>query len=327
VRWFVRVVAALVAGPLGACGRIDFRDVAVDAAPDDVLVDAAPDGGGTNDCLAHWIDGSVSFSHLEEIMGLATASDDRDPQISTDGLRLYFDRDPGPHGGSDLFLATRASLAVDFTTASAIDNLDTSSDEVRAALNGNETLLVLSRNTVPNFQLVVSTRSDAAAPFPTPGAADQQLVVNVNTMPTADYSDPFLSADGLRLYVSAKVSGAAQGIRLATRAAGGNFEPAAVIPMINSVNGDADPALSLDERILVFSSQRPAGPGAGGSNLWYATRRNATDSFTTPRPIPDLNGDAEDSDPVLSGDSCTLYFTSTRDVDGKYHLFRAQVTR
>lgn len=320
--WFVCVVATLVAGLLGACGRIDFNDVPAGAS-----TDAAGDGTSPPpDCLAQWIDGSVRFSDPRELTALAGASDDRGPQISTDGLRLYFDRNPGPHGGSDLFLATRTSLAVDFTMASPLDNLDTSSDETGAALNGDETLLVFSRGPIPHFQLVVSTRSDVTAPFPTPSDADQALVATVNTSPVADYTDPFLSADGFQLYAAVMVPGAAQEIRMAARPSGASFGTVAEVPMIASVNGDAGPALSLDQRILVFGSERPAPAGLGGANLWYATRQNATDSFTTPVPIPGVNGDAEDRDPMLSGDSCTLYFASTRD-GGKYHLFRAQVSR
>jgi hypothetical protein len=318
---------ALVAGLLGGCGRIDFDEVPVDAAAD---TPGAGDGSSaTAGCLAHWMDGSVSFSAPQELTALVTTADDRDPWISTDGLRLYFDRDPGPHGGSDIFLATRASLAVDFTTASALDNLDTSSDEAHAALSRDETLLVFSRdnNMVAKFQIFVSTRGDVAAPFPAPGAADQAQVATVNTAPAADYFDPFLSADSLRLYVAPRVTGAAQEIRLATRvAAGRDFGPAAVVPMINSGSGDAKPALSLDERIIVLSSQRPAGAGLGGANLWYATRQDATDSFSTPKLVPGLNNDAQDADPMLSGDGCTLYFASTRN-GGTYHLFRAQIIR
>jgi hypothetical protein len=315
-----------VAGFLGGCGRIGFDEVPADAAAD--TAGAGDGSSATTVCLAHWMDGSVSFSAPQELTALAGTADDRDPWISTDGLRLYFDRNPGPHGGSDIFLANRASLAVDFTTAIALDNLDTSSDEAHAALNGDETLLVFSRdnNMVAKFQIFVSTRSDVAVPFPAPGTADQALVATVNTAPAADYFDPFLSADGFRLYLAPMVTGSAQEIRLATRTAGQDFGAAAVIPMINSGSGDAKPALSLDERIIVFSSQRPAASGLGGANLWYATRQNATDSFSTPKLIPGLNTDAEDGDPMLSSDGCTLYFASTRN-GGTYRLFRAQITR
>jgi len=320
------VRVALVAGLLGACGRIGFDEVPVDAASD--TAGAGDGSSATTACLAQWMDGSVSFSEPQELMALASTGDDRDPWISSDGLRLYFDRNPGPHGGSDLFLATRTSLAVDFTTASALDNLDTGADEAHAALNGDETLLVLSRDntSVAKFQIFVSTRSDVTTPFPAPGPADQALVATVNATPPADYFDPFLSADGFRLYLAPMVTGAAQEIRMATRAAGQDFGAAAVVPMINSGSGDAAPALSLDERIIVFSSQRPAGSGLGRTNLWYATRQNATDSFSMPTLIPGVNNDADDGDPMLSGDGCTLYLASTRD-GGNHHLFRAQVTR
>jgi Tol biopolymer transport system component len=95
--------------------------------------------------------------------------------------------------------------------------------------------------------------------------------------------------------------------------------------MINSGNTDADPALSPHERIIVFTSKRPAGTGLGATNLWYSTRPSATADFAPPKLIPSVNSDQEDGDPVLSADGCELYFASTR-VGGKHHLFRAQVT-
>src|SRR5262249_29906319 len=153
----------------------------------------------------------------------------------------------------------RASTAMDFTTASAVVNLDTPDDESRAALSGDEKLLVFSGNhgTKSNkFQLFVSRRGDPTMSFGSPSDPDQALVANVNTA-SDDYYDPFLSRDGLRLYLAPNLTGSGQQIRLATRTAlDTNFGPAAPLAGINSGNTDADPALSLDERVLVFSSLR-----------------------------------------------------------------------
>ena len=205
--------------------------------------------------MQRWFDGapSLALSQLKQLTALTSAGDDRDPWISADGLRLYFGRNPGPHMGSDILLATRGSTAVEFSTASAVDNLDTMNDESRAALSGDEKLLVFSGNNTSNsrFQLFVSTRGDVAQPFPSPSSPDQALVASVNTT-NDNYFDPFLSRDGLRLYLAPILSGSSQQIRMASRmAADQNFGPSAPLAMINSGNTDADPALSLDERIIV----------------------------------------------------------------------------
>jgi Tol biopolymer transport system component len=294
-------------------------------------LDAGPDSGssGTASCLQRWLDGGpgLALSQPQELAITSPQSEDRDPWLSTDGLRLYLDRKPGSKGGSDIYFATRTSTAVDFTTADAVINLDTVDDELHAALSGDEKLVVFSGNHATpggNYQIFVAKRNTATDPFGSPAAVDQALVASVNTA-NDDYYDPFLSQDGLRLHVAPILSGKPQQIMRATRAAGGNFGPAVPVPVINSTSGDADPALSLDERIIVFSSLRPAGTGFARTNLWYATRSSATADFGPPQLIPMVNSDVDDGDPILSTDGCELYFASTRAADGKYHLLHARV--
>jgi Tol biopolymer transport system component len=282
--------------------------------------------GGTASCLQRWITGGPGLVLAQpQPLALTTTTDDRDPWISADGFRLYFVRTPGTHMNSnDIYLATRTSLTQDFGNAGPVDNLDTNGDESRAALNGDETLVVYAGNNATvggNFQIFASTRNDRTKPFPSPSATDRALVAAVNTV--NNYFDPFLTTDGLRLYVAPVLTGQQQ-IMLATRVAGQNFGPAAVLPVVNSSTsgGDADPALSLDERIVVFTSLRTAS-GLGGTNLWYATRPSATGDFSPPQLIPGVNSSVQDGDPMLSADGCELYFASNRAGDGKNHLFRA----
>ena len=285
---------------------------------------AAGDGGAAGaNCFARWLDGSVALAPPQPLTALTSAGDERDPWISADGLALYFDRDPGVHMNNDIYVATRTSRADEFANPAAVDNLDTASDEARATLDGDGTLLALSSNrTVGRFQIFVSSRGSTTEMFPSPSQPDQAMVASVNLGADNVY-DPFLSQDGLRLYLAPVVAGAAQQVAMSTRAPGGRFDGWAPLAGINSGAGDADPALSLDERVIVFTSSR-ALPGSGASNLWYATRQRASDDFTAPQPIPTVNGDTDDGDPMLSADGCELYFASTR-TGGKYHLFRAQV--
>jgi WD40 repeat protein len=329
---------------LGGCGFHSSAGLANDLPPDgdapgrDARGSDAPGGdagagsdagsSGTTSCLQRWLDGGsgLALSQPTEL-ALATTADDRDPWISADGLRLYFGRGPGQQGGRDIYLATRRSTVVDFTTASAVVNLDTMDDESRAALSGDEKMVVFSGNHSTmnnNFQLFVSRRGDPTKDFPSPPGPDQMLVASVNTT-NDDYFDPFLSRDGLRLYLAPNLPGSGQHIRMATRTGPDkNFAASVPVAVINGADADADPALSLDERIIVFSSLRPAGAGLGATNLWYATRPSATADFAAPRLIPTVNSDRSDGDPMLSADGCELYFASTR-LGGGFHLFRAHV--
>jgi Tol biopolymer transport system component len=321
---------------LGGCG-FQSRTAVGDASGGDAPGSDAPGSGsdsgsgGQPDCFQRWFDGgpSLVLSSPQELTALSSGGNDRDPWVSVDGKRLYFGRDPGAQGKGDIYLATRSSTADAFASPQLQVALDTSDDEGRASLTGDESMLIFSgnHNTTGNrFQLFVSKR-DTTGKFPSPSGPDQVLVASINT-DTANYFDPFLTNNGLKLYLAPDPDGGAmQQIAVATRAdITQNFMAWTPVPGINSTGGDADPAVSRDDRIIVFTSRRSAGAGLGATNLWYATRQKATDDFSAPRLIPTVNGDQDDGDPVLGDDGCDLYFASTRN-GGRHHLFHASVTR
>lgn len=288
-------------------------------------------GGMATDCLQHWVDGTPSVSAASEITALSSNGDDRDPWISADGLRLYFARNPGSQGREDIYLATRSPGAPGFTTASAVVNLDRNdSDEERPALSMDEKILVMTSNRpttnppppAPRFEVLITTRSDASKDFGTPMPDDPRVVlVNADAV---DHADPFITGDGLDLYLAPIVGPQGrQEIRVATRA---NllldFSAASPVAELNTMTSSADPALSLDKRIIVFTARM----GNQDTDLYYATRPAATGAFGSPKPVPTVNSDANDGDPMLSADGCELYFASQRS-GGKYHLFHAQITK
>ena len=85
------------------------------------------------------------------------------------------------------------------------------------------------------------------------------------------------------------------------------------IPVVGDPAGDADPTLTADERVLVFSSNRNG--GAGGTDLWYSVRAERDRPFSTPVLVPNVNSTTNDGDPHLSEDGCRLYLASDRQND------------
>jgi hypothetical protein len=63
----------------------------------------------------------------------------------------------------------------------------------------------------------------------------------------------------------------------------------------------------------------------GGTNLWYATRQDPTQDFGLPEPIPMVNSDRDDGDPMLSADGCELYFTSNQLDVNNHDLYVARI--
>ena len=84
-------------------------------------------------------------------------------------------------------------------------------------------------------------------------------------------------------------------------------------PELVDLGGDSTsvfghPAISPDETMLVFSS--PKTGGAGGKDLWVATRQTSSGAFSSPRNLgPQINTVSDEVFPHLRGDS-VLYFSS-----------------
>jgi len=319
---------------LAGCG---FQSAAspVDAT---VAVDSLPGSGGTADaaidapgpvaltCMERWRNNKLDFAKPATLAKQASSdASERDPWVSSDGKRLYYAVDPnGGDDTSDLYFALRATPSDPFGDGARLTNLDTTFSDDRASLSDDEKTLVLAsdrRNNTAKIYYV--DRENTSGEFASP---DERYVMStVNAYAGALY-DPFLSKDALRLYLAPAPNGQKQRLAMAMRATRtsdfGAITELKNVGMANEI--DADPALSGDELVLLFSSSRPSGAGGPGkTNLWYATRAQPGDDFGAPRLVPGVNGPEEDGDPQLSADGCTLYFASTRGVGNGYDLYSA----
>lgn len=331
-----RAIPGVLVSWLAACGFQGARAVPEDGAPmidaspgvDGAVADAAIDAGPeTRTCMQRWFDHQPMLDAPAKITELSTGADERDPWISQDGQRLYFGRDPGNKGLSDIYLAQRAMNGGPFNAPVPQDNLNTSDDESRAALTNDELRLVLSGNHGGSFQIYITRRNNKAEPFGSPTQDGLAMVNGPNSQ--TPHHDPFLTNGGKTIYYAPDPPGAgeAQHIWFATRASvDGTFGPPAKVPVINGDDktvADADPALSADERLIVFASTRPGSLGV--NDLYYATRATATDNFGPVAKIPTVSTNSDDGDPMLSDDGCDLYFASNRA--GNYDLYVAHMTQ
>jgi Tol biopolymer transport system component len=309
---------------LGGCGFQATRALDPDAAPQELdggaTVDGAIDGAIDGaDCFARWRDGSVALSTPQRLTSVNGGGDDRDPWISRDRLTLYFASNRNVV--NEIFRAGRTSAEMPFGPPDRLINLTVAGKQQdRASLTDDQRTLVLSSNRGGKFQIFVTGRPDTTTEFGSPNQ-DHLALVNAGNV---DNFDPFIAADARRLYLTTDPGGPAHPrLVVATRLdAGGDFSAPSDVPGVN-VNGvdTADPALSPDERVIVFSSNRDG--GRGKLDLWYAVRPDIQREFSPPVPIPTVNTDEDDADPMLSADGCELYFAARQD--GDFDLYVSQV--
>ncbi len=131
---------------------------------------------------------------------------------------------------------------------------------------------------------------------------------------------PWVSPDNLRLYYYSTGSG--KRLRLSERATVDSAWPRGVdIPELNALGDLANPTLTEDELVIVFSGHNLPG-GRGDWDLWMAGRPSRQLPFGNVKHLRALNTSRLDAHPSVTPDGLTLYFTSDRN--GPAQIFRAQ---
>ncbi len=149
-----------------------------------------------------------------------------------------------------------------------------------------------------------------------PARSDFVLGEAVHLSPTINPAGcPNLSADGLELYFASYRSGGYGDADLWVSTRAGKEdpwgEPTNLGAKINSSGTEWFSTISQDGLSLYFCSTRP--DGFGGADLWLTTRRAKGDDWGTPVNLGStINSAADEHQPSLSPDGCTLLWCSSR---------------
>jgi len=235
------------------------------------------------------------------------------PDISADGLSLYFGSDrSGGSGSYDLWIATRATIADDWGAPVNLGpTVNSSAWELDPSLS-SDGLSLYFMSTRPGGSggrdTWVTTRATKDGDWTTP----------VNLGPTVNWSYDDccadISADGLSLFFwSGRPGGSGgQDLWVTTRATVSDPWDITVNlgPTVNSSAWDGGPSISSDGLSLFFFSERPG--GSGGKDLWVTTRTSVSDLWDTPVNLGPTVNSSSDEIPDISCDGSTLYFSSYR---------------
>jgi hypothetical protein len=192
---------------------------------------------------------------------LNTAGTETTPEVSYDGLTIFFASNRAPLlGALDIWVSTRAARGAPWGTPVRVDELSTASREAAPA-SSDKLVMVFESNRNGNNDTFLAQRATTAMPFGTP-----QPVAAINT--AASDGNPMLSANGLELYFNSNRSGDNQ-IYLSQRASTSDPFPApvAIAELAAPTFDDQDVWISEDGRTMYFSSNRD-----GTTRLWQSTR-------------------------------------------------------
>lgn len=130
------------------------------------------------------------------------------------------------------------------------------------------------------------------------------MIPQINS--TTTDSAPFVLGDDSAIYFMSTRGGTAELHRSAH--SGGNWTTPAKVMGTNLNETSFDyPFLTANELVIYFSSSRAG--GAGGRDIWMATRASATAAFGDPINVAVLNTAGPETSGWVSADNCVIYFT------------------
>ena len=205
----------------------------------------------------------VSFGDVISLSEINTSEMEWGPDISADGLSLYFAR--GINWNGDIYVATRASTSEPFGTPQIITELSTLYSEAGPSISADGLAIYFAGNMLGNISdLFMATRPDVNSPFGTP--------VALNTLNTAhNEAAPAITPDGLTIYFRRMYEGGMQqDIWAATRPdTNSMFGVPFLVAELNYPGFSSyGPDVSFDGQTIYFASDRP---GSLPGNIWMAT--------------------------------------------------------
>lgn len=288
---------------VGGCGRIGFGG---GGEPDAASVDADND-----------IDAATRFTGrfgVGTIIAELTIDgiEDDDPSLTGDLLELYFaSARPGTLGGDDIFRATRAFADEEWSAAVRLAGINSVAAESTINVSSNGLWLIFgSQRDDPRGDVYIARRDTRGVDF---GAPTRSSALNSALEDFASW----ISDDGLRVLIHRREVGRTDfDVLVATRVSVTNdFERPVLIEGLSTTSSEFSATLPFGDSLVLFGLE----DGDGG--LFVARSEPGEFVFGTHEALEGPNTAANEGDPWLSPDGCTLVFA--RSVEAVRQIFQA----
>lgn len=198
----------------------------------------------------------------DKVEELSSTSNETSPEVSPDGLAIYFASRRTPTlGGEDVWMATRESRSDPWGTPSRIVELSSTGIDVSPTTRDGLLLVLCVSTTNEAAAIRQATRASLSEPWSTPVELTE-LTTGIGDC------NPMLSADGLTIVYDSLISNQGdlyEATRATTTSPFGTPEPITELNETTELEGD--PWLSADGRHILFESSR-----GGSYGLWESSR-------------------------------------------------------
>jgi hypothetical protein len=270
-----------------------------------------------------------------------SASLDRAPAISKDGLSLYFGSTrPLGVGGEDIYVSQRATREDEWGPAINLGTIiNTTADESVPAFSRDGHFMFFSsgRTGSAGVDIWVSGRENTKDDFA--WEQPQNLGAGVNSG-SNDAGPAYFENEETgvaQLYFNSNRPGVGLGtanIYVSEQLADGSFGPASLVVELSALGASNRASIRHDGREIFFTSTRPGSidsgtPVGNSTDLWVATRETVFDPWSEPINLGStVNSAHVEVQPYISSDRETLFFASVRpDGFGNTDLYMSTRTK
>jgi Tol biopolymer transport system component len=307
---------AIVLAWFGAAGLLAHCGGANEQPADDIpLPDRVPaaEAGGEEAAAdaRRACDSKLPFAAPMLVPGLDPGVFFATPRLSPDELSIFFTTLSVIDGSlqADLVRAVRPARDAPFGPATLLGALNTPASDNDPTVGSDFLALWFSSARSGNNQLYVARRTSTSEEW---GA---HALVPGLAGPSQD-THPYYRAAGPELWFTSDRGDAGTDIYVAPLR-DGSFGPVTLVPELNTPAVEAHPQVTEDGLGVLLASNREG--GAGGFDLWVASRRSTTEKFGAPTSLAEVNTADDEYGGWISPDGCRVYFSSNRDTDAQPH--------
>jgi Tol biopolymer transport system component len=214
--------------------------------------------GGRDIWTARRIGSSGPFGTPTVVVELNSTAEDIQPEVSANGLRMYFTSNRSGGSGLDVYITARATRTSPWSAPSMVAELSSLASDNRVSVSADDLLAVVdsARGASGLRELYLATRASVGMRWNTPAPISELDSSGADT-------NPSLTADALAIYyiVHSEIVVARRPDRSSP------FAPPTPISELESAASESDPWISADERLILFTSDRSGVPG-----IYRATR-------------------------------------------------------
>lgn len=278
--------------------------IPADQSAPDASSDAAADAGPPPPCNL-----AAPFGAATPLSSLNTSVIEGQAHMSLDELTILFTSNR-LNTGLNVFTASRPNKAAPFGAPAPLASLNfVGADTWNASLTGDGLTAYIVTDQNAADHMYVATRASSLVGFGAP-----QLM----PAPIVSGEQPFVKADGTVLYYSDPSTTPHQ---IARAVLGGSPVVTAVPISVPSLDVGI-PVIDLNETLIYFAAFDHT--NFLSYDIWTAKRAKATDPWSAPAPVTELNTAGFEGPSWVSPDGCALYFTRANNSGSDWDMYVAR---